>query len=215
MDSLTAWVSQYGYFGLFGLLLLGIVGLPVPDETLLVISGYLISQGRLGAAATFAAGFAGSVCGISVSYLIGRTAGHAAVNRYGRFVHLTNERLDRVHRWFQRTGEWLLAIGYFIPGVRHFTALVAGMSELEYPTFALFAYSGAAVWVATFLGIGYFVGENWQAVIGLIHEYVLIVTLFLVVVAAVAWWIRKKRMRQTLSVEHKTARSADYTEGDE
>jgi membrane protein DedA with SNARE-associated domain len=215
MDSLTAWVSQYGYFGLFALLLLGIVGLPVPDETLLVISGYLISRGRLDAAATFAAGFAGSVCGISVSYLIGRTAGHAAVNRYGRFVHLTNERLDRVHRWFQRTGEWLLAIGYFIPGVRHFTALVAGMSELEYPTFALFAYSGAAVWVATFLVIGYFVGENWQAAIGLIHEYSLILSFFLVVVAAVAWWIRKKRMRQTLSVEHKPIRSADYTEGDE
>jgi membrane protein DedA with SNARE-associated domain len=215
MDSLTGWVSQYGYFGLFGLLLLGIVGLPVPDETLLVISGYLISRGRLDSAATFAAGFGGSVCGISVSYLIGRTAGHAAVNRYGRFVHLTNQRLDRVHRWFQRTGEWLLAIGYFIPGVRHFTALVAGMSELEYPKFAVFAYSGAAVWVATFLAIGYFVGENWQAAINLIHEYVLIAALFLVVVAAVTWWIRKKRMRQTVSVEHKPAHSADYTEGDE
>ena len=215
MDSLTAWVSQYGYFGLFGLLLLGIVGLPVPDETLLVISGYLISRGRLDSAATFAAGFGGSVCGISVSYLIGRTAGHAAVNRYGRFVHLTNERLDRVHRWFQRTGEWLLAIGYFIPGVRHFTALVAGMSELEYPKFAVFAYSGAAVWVSTFLAIGYFVGENWQAAINLIHEYVLIAALFLVFVAAVAWWIRKKRMRQTVSVDHKPAHSADYTEGDE
>src|SRR5690242_8138805 len=117
MDSLTAWVSQYGYFGLFGLLLLGVVGLPVPDETLLVISGYLISRGQLDAVATFAAGFAGSGCVISLSYLIGPTAGHAAVNRYGRFVHLTNERLERVHRWFQRTCAWLLAIGYFIPGV--------------------------------------------------------------------------------------------------
>jgi membrane protein DedA with SNARE-associated domain len=71
------------------------------------------------------------------------------------------------------------------------------------------------VWVATFLAIGYFVGENWQAAINLIHEYVLIAALFLVVVAAVTWWIRKKRMRQTVSVEHKPAHSADYTEGDE
>jgi membrane protein DedA with SNARE-associated domain len=195
MDSLMAWVSQYGYFGLFSLLLLGIVGLPVPDETLLVFSGYLISRGRLHAAATFAAGFAGSACGISISYLLGRTLGHEAVNRYGKFVGLTQQRLDRVHRWFERTGEWLLAFGYFVPGVRHFTAVVAGMSELEYAKFAMFAYSGAAVWVATFLSIGYLVGESWQATIGLVHKYTLIVILVALIVAAVAWWVRTKWIR--------------------
>lgn len=192
MESLLAWVSHYGYAGLFGLLVLGIVGLPVPDETLLVFSGYLISQGRFQPATAFAAGFAGSACGISLSYLIGRTAGYRAVHRYGRFLHLTPERLNRVHRWFQRVGDWLLAIGYFVPGVRHFTALVAGISALEYRTFALFAYSGAAVWVATFLGIGYFVGERWAAALALFHRYTLIVIVVLVVAAALLWWVRTK-----------------------
>ena len=193
MEMLFAWVSHYGYAGLFGLLVLGIVGLPVPDETLLVFSGYLISRGRLQPAWTFVAGFAGSACGISVSYLIGRTLGHEAVNRYGKYVRLTPERLAGVHRWFQRVGEWFLAIGYFVPGVRHFTALVAGMSELEYKAFAAFAYSGAAVWVTTFLSIGYFVGENWERTIALVERYTLLFAIAVVLAAAVISFLLHKR----------------------
>ncbi len=195
MDALLAWLSHYGYAGLFTLLVLGIVGLPIPDETLLVFSGYLISKGRLHPVLTFAAGFAGSACGISISYLIGRTLGIEVVNRYGRWLHLTHERLDRIHGWFQRAGEWLLAIGYFIPGVRHFTALAAGTSDLEYKTFALFAYAGAAVWVATFLSIGYFVGENWQATMRLVQRYTFIATLVLTLAAIAAWMMRRKLSR--------------------
>jgi membrane protein DedA with SNARE-associated domain len=195
MESLLSWLSQYGYAGLFGLLLLGIVGLPVPDETLLVFSGYLISTGRLQPLLTFLAGFAGSVCGISLSYTIGRTLGHRVVLRYGRFLHVTEPRIDRVHRWFRRAGDWLLMIGYFIPGVRHFTALVAGMSELEYPTFARFAYAGAAIWVATFLLVGYFVGEHWRDAMSLIHRYTLAFVAVLAAAALLGWWIRRRRAK--------------------
>ncbi len=186
MEPLLAWLSHYGYAGLFGLLALGIVGLPIPNETLLVFSGYLIFKGRLQAGLTFAAAFGGGACGISLSYLIGRTVGYKVVSRYGKYLRITPERLERVHRWFQSIGDWLLAIGYFIPGVRHVTALIAGMSHLEYRTFALFAYSGAAVWTGLFLLLGYLVGENWQAALGLIHRYVLLFTLLLVCVAGAA-----------------------------
>lgn len=193
MESILGWLSHYGYAGLFALLLLGIVGLPIPDETLLVFSGYLISTRQLHAIPAFLAGFVGSMCGISLSYTLGRTLGQRIVIRYGRFLHITEERLERVHGWFQRMGEWLLTIGYFIPGVRHFTALVAGTSGLEYTRFALFAYAGAAIWVATFLWVGYFVGENWRAALHLVHRYTLAFAAILVIVAAAFWWIRKRR----------------------
>ena len=193
MESLLAWLSHYGYAGLFGLLLLGIVGLPIPDETLLVFSGYLVWKGRLNPGLTFVAGFSGAALGISISYLIGRTFGHPFVRRYGKYLRITDEHLDRVHAWFLRMGDWLLMIGYFVPGVRHFTALVAGMSDLEFPRFAAFAYSGAALWVGTFLTLGYFVGEEWQAALQLVHRYTLILTLVLLTGAALAWWLRKRR----------------------
>lgn len=192
MQSLLGWLSQYGYAGLFGLLVFGIVGVPVPDETLLVFSGYLIATGRLHPLLTFMAAFGGSICGISLSYTIGLTMGHPFIVRYGKYLHVTEARLEHVHHWFQRIGEWLLMAGYFIPGVRHFTALVAGTSKLEYRTFAVFAYSGAAIWVAAFLAVGYFVGENWQAAVSLVHRYTLAFAGFVLLAAIIVWWVRKR-----------------------
>ena len=175
--------------------MLGIVGLPVPDETLLVFCGYLIWKGRLQPAETFLAGFGGSACGITISYLLGRTYGHKLIYRYGRYIGLTLERLDQVHRWFVRLGTWLLAIGYFIPGVRHFTALIAGTTELSWPVFALFAYSGAAIWVVTFLALGYVVGDSWQQTSTTFHKYALIVMTAAGALGLIVWLFRRRRRR--------------------
>jgi membrane protein DedA with SNARE-associated domain len=192
MESILAWISNYGYAALFALLMFGIAGLPIPDETILMFCGYLIATGRLEPVTTFVVGVCGTVCGISLSYVIGRTVGHTALYRYGKYIRITPGHIERAHRWFRRMGEWLLTFGYFIPAVRHFTALVAGMSELEYRVFAFFAYLGAVIWVATFLSIGYFLGENWRIAIELVHEY----TLWLVGIAAVGiamvWWYRAR-----------------------
>jgi membrane protein DedA with SNARE-associated domain len=193
MDAVFSWISQYGYIALFGLLMLGIVGLPVPDETLLVFCGYLIWKGRLHPTATFLAGFGGSICGITISYLLGRTYAHKVIYRYGRYIGLTVEHLDRAHRWFERLGTWLLAIGYFIPGVRHFTAVVAGTTELPWPVFAIFAYSGAAVWVSTFLVLGYLVGDSWQKTSDTVHKYALIAMAVIAAGAMIVWLIRRRR----------------------
>jgi membrane protein DedA with SNARE-associated domain len=198
MESVLAWVSRYGYAGLFALLVLGIVGLPIPDETLLMFSGYLIYIGRFHPALAFLTGLSGSCCGISLSYVIGRTLGYRFVHRYGRYLHITEPRIHRINHWFRRVGNWLLTIGYFVPGVRHFTALVAGLSHLEYPMFAAFAYSGAVLWVTTFLTIGYFVGEAWQSASRLFERYALLITLSAAALAGILWWIHEKRKARSV-----------------
>jgi membrane protein DedA with SNARE-associated domain len=195
MDSALNWLMQYGYASLFGLLLLGIVGLPVPDETLLVFSGYLISRGHFHPTLTFVAALLGSMCGISLSYWIGRTLGHGAVLRYGKYVRLTPQRMNLVHSWFSKTGEWLLTFGYFIPGVRHFTALVAGTSGLEFSRFARFAYAGALIWVVFFLMLGYIVGENWQRAMALVQRYTLGAVLVGILLIAAGWLLHRKLLK--------------------
>jgi membrane protein DedA with SNARE-associated domain len=192
MESLIEWLSQYGYLGLFAALMFGIAGLPIPDETLLVFSGYLISAGRFRPVSTFLVGFAGAASGISLSFLLGRTLGYAAVAKYGRYIHLTAERVCLVERWFEKAGNWLLSVGYFIPGVRHFTALVAGMSGLPFRVFAPYAYAGAAVWVAFFLTVGYVVGENWRAALRVIHHYTSAFVVLLLLAGGILWWMRSK-----------------------
>jgi membrane protein DedA with SNARE-associated domain len=116
----------------------------------------------------------GSMCGITLSYVLGRTFGLRLIHRYGRYIHLTEERINYVHNWFERVGRWGLTFGYFIPGVRHFTAYAAGMSDLEPHVFAAFAYSGALLWVSTFVTLGYVLGERWASTSEQIHRYVLI-----------------------------------------
>lgn len=184
------WITQYGYFAIFSLLVFGIVGLPVPDETLLTFTGYLVFKGHLLLPLAFLSAFGGSACGITLSYVLGRTFGLKLIHRYGRYVRITEEHVNKAHAWFVRVGHWGLTFGYFIPGVRHLTAYAAGMSAVEAPQFCLFAYSGAVLWAASFISLGYFLGERWQAVQKNIDHYLVGVTIALVIaaVAYLVWW---------------------------
>jgi membrane protein DedA with SNARE-associated domain len=193
MEFVFQWVSTYGYGALFVLLMLGIVGLPIPDETLLVFCGYLISRGTLNPAATLVTAVLGSWCGISLSYWIGRTLGLGVVHRFGRYLHVDQQRLDRVHRWFEHSGHWALFGGYYIAGVRHLTAIIAGASKLKFGTFVLFAWSGGLCWAAAFLTLGYFIGEDWRRVADLVHRYLLYGSLALIAVVLLYLLVRKVR----------------------
>jgi membrane protein DedA with SNARE-associated domain len=163
---LPALLHRYGSLGLFILLSLGIIGLPIPDETLLLISGFLSAQGHLSIVAVFIAAFCGSCIGISISYLFGRFIGHKALLRFGNYVGITETKLATAHDWFQKFGKYLLFFGYFIPGIRHLSGIIAGTAELDYPNFALFAYVGAITWSTIFICIGYFFFGELQHWIG-------------------------------------------------
>jgi len=197
MDDILHWLSQFGYIGLFAALVFGIAGLPIPDETLLVFFGYLVSRGKMHPALTWLTALAGSMGGISLSYTIGRVVGYRFVHRYGRYVHLTDERLRQIQQWFDRIGHWLLTIGYFLPGIRHFTALVAGMSEMKFRSFALFAYPGAVLWITSFLALGYFLGDQWEVVFNHLHQQMTLITVILSVVAVAVWYWKKRRKQKS------------------
>ncbi len=157
-DVLTLWLIQYGSFILFFMLSLGILALPIPEETLMVVAGVLMHKGKLNIPFTIMFAYAGTICGITMSYILGRTAGSFLVKKYGRWIGITAARLEKAHRWFSRLGKWILCVGYFIPGIRHLTGFSAGTTYMEYSQFALYAYSGAIVWVSMFLSLGYFLG---------------------------------------------------------
>lgn len=159
---LTTWLLNYGSIVLFFLLIAGIVAFPIPEETLLIVSGVFMSNGHLNIPSTMIAAYLGSICGITLSYYIGLTAGHYFIHKYGSWVGMTEARLVKAHVWFEKYGTWMLFFGYFIPGVRHFTGFTAGMTKLEFPRFALYAYTGAIAWVTLFLSLGYFFGGYWH-----------------------------------------------------
>lgn len=194
MGHIEIWIAQYGYAAIFCMLVLGIVGLPVPDETLLTFSGYLVFHGRLKLPLAYGSALAGSLCGITLSFALGRTFGLGLIHRYGRYLRITEDHVQKAHAWFTRVGHWGLTFGYFVPGVRHLTAYAAGMSEVEPAQFALFAYPGGGAWVATFIGLGYFLGDRWQAVEGNIHHVLLLATV-LAAIGLAAWLVWRRRAR--------------------
>lgn len=199
-EIINTWIAQYGSLTLFVLLALGIFALPIPDETMMVFAGILIAKGQLNAVPTVIACIAGALCGITLSYFIGRTAGTWLIRKYGSWVRLTEERMQRVHHWFERIGCWTLAIGYFIPGVRHLTGYAAGITELEYRKFALFAYTGGIIWAITFISLGYFLGNKWIYLVNMmdqVEEEVLLAILLLAVCAGLfAWWKVRRNARK-------------------
>src|SRR5436305_6062414 len=100
-QSMALWLGQYGYPAIFFLLIAGIVGLPVPDQLLLIVSGYLILTKSLSLAPTLLAAVLGSMCGITLSYLLGRSSGN-----YLAKTRFAAGRLENARRWSERFGGW-------------------------------------------------------------------------------------------------------------
>jgi membrane protein DedA with SNARE-associated domain len=178
------WVSRYGYVGLFSLFMLGIFGVPVPEESLLALAGVLAGRGQLRLVPAILVIYAGSLCGMAVNYTLGRTVGTRFVRRYGRVLRVSEATLDRVEQWFERGGRWTLFFGYFLPGVRHLTAILAGSSRVKLSIFASFAAAGGFVWSTSFVLLGYYLGGNWEVVVERIQRHLVTGTLVLALVAA-------------------------------
>jgi membrane protein DedA with SNARE-associated domain len=162
--AVVQWITQYGYFGIFFLLIFGIIGLPVPDEWLLVISGYLAFKNVLGLFPTLAIAVLGSASGLTISYLLGRSSSDYMVRKYGRWLSIDEAKILRAQQWFQNLGRWVLVVGPFIPGVRNLMGYIAGASKLQMSIFIRFAYLGALISSTTFVAFGYFAGRhvNWN-----------------------------------------------------
>jgi membrane protein DedA with SNARE-associated domain len=186
------WLAHYGALALFVMLMFGIFGLPVPDETLLTFAGVLVSRGTSPFLTMWLAGLLGGISGISCSYVLGRTTGLFVVRRYGKWLHLTEDQLERASAWLSKRGKWALTYGYFIPGFRHVTGIAAGASRLSYGIFATFAYLGACLWATSFIVLGWYVGENWQSIIALLHRGAVVVTGVLVLFVAAYLLMRRR-----------------------
>src|SRR5438132_14350226 len=180
-QSMALWLGQYGYSAIFFLLIGGIVGFPVPDQLLLVVSGYLILTKSLAIAPTLFAAVLGSICGITLSYVIGRCSG-----AYLAKTHFAAARIEKARTYFERFGGWTLIFGYFVPGVRNLIGFTSGMMRLQVGFFAPYAYAGAIVSSLTCIGLGYFLGSQASWVLTSLGRFAL-----LAIAAAAIFFIRR------------------------
>ncbi len=199
MENLLDFIAHQGYLAVFTLLMFGIFGLPVPDETILMFSGFLSARGHLGLPLIIPVAAVGSMCGISISYFVGRFGGFYLLVKYGHILKISMEKMEKAQVWLQNRGKWSIFIGYYFPGIRHLTALVAGSTRMKYPVFALFAYSGALIWTTTFILLGHFLGEKWQTVAKAIHGHLVLASIVLIAGSVLAYMIFRKTRHKPIS----------------
>jgi len=192
MHALLLTIIDYSYIGIFIALGLGIMGLPIPDETLIAFAGFLSFKGKLSFLLTFFAAFLGASCGITISYYVGKYGSSYVSKKYAQKFTRYSSRLQEVEEIYIKYGKFALLMGYFIPGLRHFTAIFAGISHFPFWRFALFAYTGAFLWTATFLTFGYFLESEWYLVAHFSNRIVIPVIILLALTLFLFFYLRKK-----------------------
>jgi membrane protein DedA with SNARE-associated domain len=199
---LVEFLQDYGNIGVFLFFVLGIVGLPLPDEIMLTFLGYLSSIGQLHLISTFLSALLGSATGISLSYILGRRLGYPFLRKYGSKIFITRRRLRITNLLFRKYGSALLFVGYFIPGVRHVTAYLAGIARMSIARFMVFAYIGAFVWCFTFIGLGHVLGSNWEVVFEYIHRFGAKALFFIVPLAAISYGFYYWNQNRSVNKNH-------------
>jgi membrane protein DedA with SNARE-associated domain len=157
-------LSSWGYLALFVLTFAEAACVPIPSEVTLGYAGYLASTGRLDVAAVIVLAVVGEFLGSFVGWSIGRFGGRALVEKFGRFVLLTNSDLDRTERWFQKRGEPAVFFGRILPVVRTFISIPAGLAEMSLVRFGAATLAGSAIWCTAIALVGYELGGEWSKI---------------------------------------------------
>ncbi|GMK37394.1 alkaline phosphatase [Paenibacillus sp. CCS19] len=174
MGNVASWLEHYSYGILFAALLLEMLALPLPGEMLMSYTGVFISSGSMNLVVSIVCAGVGVTFGVTLSYWIGYKLGKPFLLKYGKHIHLGEAQLEKLSTWFEKYGEKLLFIAYFIPGVRHVTGYFCGVMRIPFRHYAIYAYSGAWFWVCVFILLGNALGTKFEAYHHTINRYMII-----------------------------------------
>jgi len=183
-------LHDWGYLAVGGLLFVEDFGIPVPGETMLIAASLYAGAGHLNIWLVAIVGFAAAVLGDNVGYLIGRSGGRDLVLKFGKFVFVTPDRLDRAERFFERHGGKIVTIARFVEGLRQLNGIIAGIVEMPWRRFVLFNMLGAAAWVALWCSLGYLAGDHVEVISRYLTYFA--VGLGVVFIAWLLWHLRRR-----------------------
>lgn len=182
VTDLQQFIGHWGYLAIFVVVVLGNVGLPVPEETVLALAGYLVWRGQLRLSVVLAVGIMSAVAGDNLGYWIGRRFGRDALTRYALWILGSPKRVMAVERFVTRRGSFAVFVARFFPGIRFLAGPLAGALGLRFLPFFVANVLGAAIYVPVVVGAGYAVGygfgdyvEQLRRVVGEVERIVLIV----------------------------------------
>ena len=197
LNALSGTLEHYGLWAIGLLILLEDFGVPAPGETILIAGAIYAGAGRLNIVAVGVVGFIAAVIGDNIGFAIGHFGGRALALRWGKYVFLTEERLNKAEAFFDRRGAIVITFARFVEGLRQANGIIAGITGMHWLRFTFFNAIGAALWVGTWVTIGYFAGNNITTIYHYItlYSYYVLAGLVVLIVGYIVWHLRRRRRR--------------------
>ena len=192
MEMLFKLLAEHVYIILFVSLILEFAALPLPGETMMVVAGIMAYNNHGSYIGMIVASALGTVLGMQFSYEVGRRLGTRAVDKYGSYIGLTPYRMTKAADFFNRFGNIVIVIAYFLPGVRHILGYFSGISRINAKRFHVYSTVGGILWVVVFITLGYVLGPSAPHAFKLLHIYGTM--LFIVAIAALFIYLIFKKL---------------------
>jgi membrane protein DedA with SNARE-associated domain len=164
-------LDRWGYLAVAGVIGVESFGVPAPGQTIMVAAAVYAGAGRLNVVAVGAIAFIAAVLGDNVGYWIGVRGGRRVVHRFGKYIFITPERLERAEKFFARRGNRIVVVARFIDGLRQLNGVIAGITAMPWRTFLIYNAIGAAFWVGWWTTISYLLGTHIVEIVDHTHRY--------------------------------------------
>jgi membrane protein DedA with SNARE-associated domain len=197
LNVVAPYLEHYSYWAVLLLVMIEDFGIPVPGETILIAAAVFAGAGRLNIVWVGLVGFVAAIIGDNIGFAIGHFGGRALALRWGKYVFLTEERLARAEAFFNRHGGKIIVIARFIEGLRQANGIIAGISGMRWWRFVVFNALGAALWVGTWVSLGYLAGNHINTIYHYITDYSLyaLIALAVLLLALITRHILRRRRR--------------------
>ena len=195
LGSLAPLLNHYGYLAIAGLILVEDFGIPAPGETVLIAGAVYAGAGQLNIVVLIVVAIVAAVLGDNIGYAIGHFGGRPLVLRFGRYIFLTESRLNTAERWFTRRGGVVVVFARFVEGLRQANGIIAGITGMPWPKFLAFNTLGAALWVGVWAGLGDLAGTHITVIYEQVRRYQIyvLIALGVVVAALIIWHVFRRR----------------------
>jgi membrane protein DedA with SNARE-associated domain len=168
-------ISTLGLPGIVSLMAIESACIPLPSEVIMPFSGFLASKGRFSLLAVSLAGTAGCLIGSIPAYYLGKYGGRPIIEKYGKYLLMSNRDLDVADRWFKDYGEATIFFARLLPVVRTFIAFPAGVARMNLIKFSIYTILGSFPWCFGLAYVGYRMGKNWPLIREYFHKFDLLI----------------------------------------
>lgn len=178
-------------------MLLESFNIPIPSELVMSFSGFLAYKGVVNIYLIILVGTAGNLLGSILSYYLGYYGGYPLLEKFGKYILITDKDIKRAHVWFQEKGDFAVFFTRILPVFRTFISLPAGIAKMDIKKFTLYTFLGILIWDTILVYLGYYFSYNWKIIYTFIDNLSIYFFLFLILLIGIYIYrhIKKKSSR--------------------